>query len=153
MQEFRTMGVQAAEAFGDRYLSYAFEYIMGAELIVQRRYEEAVDQLRPLVSDPRSDFGRLHILLCEALGLAAAFAGQLEVAIDSLARAYVRRRSMGHLPSVTERRQLRRAYGELESRIGTRELDRRLDFAIDNLNQGEEIAGARNSSGSLRPKL
>lgn len=135
MQEFRTIGIQAADAFGDRYLSYAFDYIMGAELILQRRYEEAVEQLRPLISDPRSDFGRLHILLCEALGLAAAFAGQIEVAIDALARAYVRRRSMGHLPSVTERRQLRRAYGELERRIGTRELDRLLDRSIENLEQ------------------
>lgn len=130
MQEFREMGAQTAEAYGDRYLSYAFEYILGAELIALRRYDEAVEQLRPLLDDPRQDFGRLYILLCEALGLAAAASGQIEVAIDALARAYVRRRAMGHLPTVTERRQLRRAYGELENRMGTGELDRQLDRAI-----------------------
>lgn len=133
MEEFRTMGTHAAEAFGDRYLAYAFEYILGAELILQRRYEEAVLQLVPLVDDPRRDLGRMHILVCEALGLAAACSGQVDVAIDALARAYIRRRDMGHLPTVTERRHLRRAYGELEVRIGTSEVDRRLDRAIENL--------------------
>lgn len=133
LQEFRSMGEQAAAAYGDRYLSYAFDYIHGTELILQKRYEEAVLQLEPLTRDPRSDFGRLHILICEALGFAAASAGKVEVAIDALARAYVRRRSIGHLPTVTERRQLRRAYSELERRIGTSELDRMLDLAIENL--------------------
>lgn len=135
MQEFRTMGEHAAEAFGDRYLGYAFEYIRGAELILQKRYEEAVLQLQPLVHDPRSDFSRLHILLCEALGFAAAHAGNIEAAIDALGCAYVRRRATGHLPTVTERRQLRRAYAELERRIGTNELDRLLDLAIENFEQ------------------
>lgn len=135
VQEFRSIGEQSARAFGDRYLSYAFEFIEGAELILQKRYEEAVLQLRPLVTDPRSDFSRLHILLCEALGLAAAYAGDIDVAVDALGRAYVQRRAVGHLPTVTERRQLRRAYAELERRIGTRELDRLLDLAIENFEQ------------------
>jgi DNA-binding SARP family transcriptional activator len=131
MQEFRVMGEQAAAIYGDRYLSYAFAYIVGAELLAQGHFEESVEQLRPLVGDPRRDFSRLHILLNEALGLAAASAGQVELAIEALARAYVRRRTMGHLPTVTERRQLRRAYSVLEDRVGTGELDRMLDLAIE----------------------
>lgn len=130
MQEYRAIGEQAALAFGDRYLSLVFEYIVGAELILQRRFEEATTQLRPLLDDPRRDFGRLHILISEALGTAASHSGDLDTAIHALARAYVLRKRSGHLPTFMERRNLRRAYGELERRLGTQELDRRLDTEI-----------------------
>lgn len=130
MQEFRAIGEQAALAFGDRYLSLVFDYIVGAEFILQRRYEEATAQLRPLLDDPRRDFGRLHILISEALGTAAAHSGELDTAVHALSRAYVLRKRSGHLPTVMERRNLRRAYGELERRLGTQELDRRLDLEI-----------------------
>lgn len=133
MREFRTMSESVADSFGDRYLAYAIEYVIGVEFLLEKRYEDAVNQLLPLLNDPRRDMGRFHILICEAIGLAAALAGQMEISVDALARAYVHRRKQDHLPTVTERRHIRRAYGELERRLGMQELDRSLDIAIGNV--------------------
>ncbi len=130
MQEALQAGRPMAESFADRYLEYGYDYLEGLLHIAEGNFNSAIATLNPLRDDPRQDFGRCRILIGEALGYAAALDGKSDLALEVLGESYVIRRRQGHLPTVTERRNLRKTYGLLEDEFGTTEVDRRLDRSI-----------------------